>query len=72
MVRLTRTGAVLALTLLWASTATAEDAPWVTAAALVKTADADVAKSGIAGVAPHVVDLEKSLADGLAAFPPKE
>ena len=55
-----------------ATPAPADDpAPWQTATAIVKTADADAIKSGIPGVRSHVADLEKALADGVASFPPK-
>lgn len=41
------------------------------ATTLMKAADADIARSGLAGIPPHVAELEKALADGAADFPPK-
>lgn len=53
------------------SPAFAADPAYVQAGVVVRAADADAAKSGIPGIASHVPDLEKALADGAADFPPK-
>src|SRR6185312_3285783 len=64
-------GVVLAFLFL-ACPAAADDAPfWQKATDAAKSADADVVKSGLAGIAPHVAELESALADGVANFPPK-
>ena len=55
---------------LLATPALADDPAWVTATALVRTADADVQKSGLAGIGSHIPELEKAMSDGAADFPP--
>lgn len=50
----------------------ADDPPaWQTATMAARAADADAVKTGLMGIKPHVADLEKALADGVASFPPK-
>lgn len=52
--------------------AAADDPPfWQKALDAAKSADADVTKAGLAGIGPHVAELESALADGTANFPPK-
>ena len=64
-------GVVLAFLFL-ARPAAADDPPfWQKATEAAKSADADVVKSGLAGIGPHVAELESALADGVANFPPK-
>jgi tetratricopeptide (TPR) repeat protein len=48
-----------------------DPAPWQAATAVMKAADADAAKSGVPGIAAHLAELEKAMADGAANFPPK-
>src|SRR5262249_27940918 len=42
--------------------------PWISAGALVAATGADVQRRGIQGIAPHVQDLEKALAEGKPLF----
>lgn len=61
--------AVLAFGLLFAPACAERVAPWVNAETLLKATLADVAQSGVKGVASHATDIEKALDEGAVCFP---
>lgn len=53
------------------SPAGAQTPPWISAAQTARATGADIQRLGIRGIESHVPELEKALAEGAAAFPPK-
>ncbi len=61
--------AVLAFGLLFAPACAERAAPWVNGEALLKATQADVAQSGVKGVAAHAADIERALDEGAVCCP---